>query len=174
MEESKSRPLANLIYALGAPDVGLETARLLADEYQSLDRLMNASADELAAIHGIGEIVARNIIDYFARPDVRKTIEKLRVGGVRTEEEAPADPAAKPLEGLTFVITGTLPGMSRAEAEDRIRALGGKATTSVSGKTDYVVAGENPGTKVEKARALGIKVLAPEEFEKLLVEAGER
>lgn len=174
LEESKSPPLANLIYALGAPDVGLETARLLADEYQSLDRLMDASADELAAIHGIGEIVARSIIDYFARPDVRKTIEKLRAGGVRTEEEAPAGPAAKPLERLTFVITGTLPGMSRADAEDRIRALGGKATTSVSVKTDYVVAGENPGTKVEKARALGIKELAPKEFEKLLGEAGER
>lgn len=174
LEGSKSRPLANLIYALGAPDVGLETARLLADEYRSLDRLTDASADELAAIHGIGEIVARSIIDYFARPDVRKTVEKLRAGGVRTEEEAPADPAAKPLEGLTFVITGTLPGISRTEAEERIRALGGKATTSVSGKTDYVVAGENPGTKLEKARALGIKVLAPEEFEKLLAEAGER
>lgn len=174
LERSKFRPLANLIYALGAPDVGLETARLLADEYRSLDRLTDASADELAAIHGIGEIVARSIIDYFARPDVRKTIEKLRAAGVRMAEEIPKKTGPKPLAGLTFVITGTLPGMSRAEAQDRIRALGGKATASVSGKTDYVVAGENPGTKLEKAHALGVKVLTPKEFEKLLAEAGEQ
>jgi DNA ligase (NAD+) len=136
--------------------------------------LANASADELAAIHGIGEIVARSIVDYFARPDVRKTIEKLRAAGVRMAEGIPEKARPKPLAGLTFVITGTLPGMSRAEAQDRVRALGGKATASVSGKTDYVVAGENPGTKLEKARALDVKVLAPEEFEKLLAEAGER
>ncbi|UCE28454.1 MAG: NAD-dependent DNA ligase LigA [Candidatus Coatesbacteria bacterium] len=174
LEDSKSRRLGNLIYALGAPDVGLETARLLADEYRSLDGLKDASADELAAIHGIGEIVARSIVDYFARPDVRKTIEKLRTAGVKLEEEPPEKTVAKPLAGLTFVITGTLPGMSRTEAQDRVRALGGKATTSVSRKTDYVIAGENPGAKLEKARAVGIKVLGPEEFEKLLAGAGER
>jgi DNA ligase (NAD+) len=172
LEMSKDRALANVINALGVPDVGRETARLLANEYGSLDRLMRAPTEELAAIYGIGEIVAESIVDFFARADVRKTVDKLRAAGVRLEEKAPAKATPKPLEGLTFVITGTLPGMSRDEAQDRVRALGGKATGSVSGKTTYLVAGENPGSKLEKARDLGVKILSPEEFERLLTEAG--
>jgi DNA ligase (NAD+) len=172
LETSKDRPLANVIFALGVPDVGLETARLLANEYASLDHLTKAPAEELAAIHGIGDIVAESIVGFFARPDVRRTIKKLGAAGVRLEEKGPEKVAPKPLEGLTFVITGTLPGMSRDEAQDRVRALGGKATGGVSGKTTYLVAGENPGSKLEKARELGVKILSPDEFEKLLAEAG--
>lgn len=173
LERSKSRTLGSLVYALGVPNVGLETARLLSDEYRSLELLVGAAPEDLAVIHGIGEVVARGIVGFFARPDVRRTVEKLCAAGVKVEEAAKKIPAPKPFAGLTFVITGTLRGMSREEARDRIRALGGKVTNSVSEKTDYVVAGEKAGRKLEKARELGVKVLTAEEFDRLLADAGD-
>lgn len=169
IEASKHRPLARLIAALAIPHVGATAADLLARRFGSLDRLASASEEELQAIEGVGPVMARSIVAFFRNPQNRKVIEKLRQAGVRMEEEPrEAVPAGADLSGLTFVITGTLRDFTRQEAEEAIRARGGRASSSVSRKTDYVVVGENPGSKLDKARSLGVKTIDEAEFKKLL------
>ena len=160
IDASRSRPLARLINALGIRGVGEVMANDLAHHFSNLDQLSNATEDELQSIEGVGPNIARAIVDWFARPANRQVLEKLRAAGVWprravSEEEE----GARPFAGLTFVVTGSLPGLSREEAKEFIQAHGGKVTDSVSKKTSYLVLGENPGSKVDKARSLGVPIL---------------
>lgn len=167
IEASKKRPLANLLIGLGIPHVGTTAARDLAAEVGSLERLKSMTKDELSAIAGIGPVIAASIESYFAEPCNLQVIEKLEQAGLNTVEERRR--VEGPLSGQSFVITGTLDSMSREKAQAEIEARGGKVTSSVSKKTDYVVAGANPGsTKFDKASALGIPMLDEPAFLKLL------
>lgn len=161
IQASRSRPLARWITALGIRGVGEVMAADLARRFIDLDALAAASTTELMQIEGVGPNTAQAIVDWFARDANRRVIEKLRSSGVwpRAEAAAPASTADLPLSGLTFVITGTLPSLSREQAKAFIQEHGGKVTDSVSKKTGYVVAGEAPGSKLEKARSLGVPVL---------------
>ena len=157
IDASRKRPLAALLRALGIPHVGGAASEILAQEVRSLDKLEAMSEEELEAIEGIGPIIAQAIAAFFAEPRNREVIARLKEGGV-----SPVAPAAKkegPLTGKAFVLTGGLEGYSRDEATQAIEDRGGKVTSSVSKKTDYVVVGENPGTKYDKAVQLGIETL---------------
>ncbi len=159
---AKDRPLARLLAALGIKFVGSVVAETLAGHYRSIDALMQASVDELTQIEGIGPRIAQSVVDWFSRESNRQVIEKLRAAGVRLAEEAPAVAPMEgplPLAGKTFVITGTLPTMSREEATGLIIRYGGKVTSSVSRKTDYLVAGDAPGSKLQRAQELGVPVI---------------
>jgi DNA ligase (NAD+) len=147
-----------VLFGLGVRHVGETAAQLLARSFGDIDRLMAASRDEVAAVHGIGATTAEALVAYFAEPRNREIIEKLRSAGVDLSEPE-ARPAEGPLSGLTFVITGTLPTLSRKQATERIEAAGGRVTGSVSRSTDFLVAGEDAGSKLTKARELGIAVL---------------
>ncbi len=171
LEKSKHTTLARFLYALGIREVGEVTAQILADHFGSLERLMEADEAELACIPGIGPVVAKHIVTFFRQPHNREVIERLRRAGVHWEEGEKAA-APKPLAGKSFVFTGTLSSMTREEAKRRVEALGGHVTNSVSKKTDYVVAGENPGAKLDKAEQLGVKILNEAEFLALLRQAG--
>ena len=173
IEESKARPVARLLTGLGIRYVGPVVAESLIARYHSIRALMQATEEELGQIEGIGSRIAKSVVDYFALEPNRALIQKFEAAGVRVAEEVVApdgEPAAKPWEGLTFVVTGTLPTMSRDEAKAYIEARGGKVTGSVSSKTDYVVVGEHAGSKLEKARQLGVKTLEEAELRAL---AGE-
>jgi DNA ligase (NAD+) len=167
IEQSKTRPLDRLIFALGIRFVGEGTARTLAVRMGSLDRLAAARESELQGIPEVGPRVARAIVDYFASPQAKTVLKKLKAAGVRMEADASANRSEK-LAGKTFVITGSLTSMSRDQAESLIVAHGGRASGSVSKKTDFVVVGENPGSKYDKARELGIKTLREEDFLKMI------
>ncbi len=171
VERSKGRGLARVLFGLGVPNVGFETAALVARHFGSIDKLTAAEEEELEAIKGVGEVVARGVVEFFARAEVREIINKLKRAGVKLEEERLAEPTG-PWAGLTFVITGTLPSMSREEAERAVEARGGKATEGVSAKTSYLVAGERPGSKLAKAEKLGVKIVSAEEFDKMLKKSG--
>lgn len=171
IEASKGRGLARLLTGLGIRHVGETVAELLAGELGSADALLAASTERLSEAKGIGPIVARSVHDFFHSASGRKTIDALREAGVKLTEEArpkPADLAGTDLTGKTFVVTGTLKNYGRKDIEDLIKQLGGKAAGSVSKKTDYVVAGEEAGSKLDKAKELGVNVLTEAEFEKLI------
>ena len=161
VEESKQRPVARLLTGLGIRFVGEVVAAALMDHFHSLDALMRATVEELSAVEGIGEKIAQSVARYFALEPNRALVAEFAAAGVRVAEEArpAAEPSAQPWAGLTFVVTGTLPTLSRDEAKAYIEARGGKVTSSVSGKTDYVVAGESAGSKLDKARQLGVPTL---------------
>jgi DNA ligase (NAD+) len=167
IERSKERPFNRVLYALGIPGIGFVNARALAAHFGSIDALLAAGTEEIEEVEGIGPVLAATICETLAEPRNRELIERLRESGLQLAQKAAAG-ADGPLGGRTFVLTGTLAGMSREEATERIEALGGKVTGSVSGKTDYVVAGENPGSKLDRARELGRSVIDESELEKLL------
>jgi len=162
IEKSKSCKLDSFIFALGIPNVGRKTARDLAAYFSSLESLMTAPRETLTGIEDVGEIVADSIVEFFRDEDNLGEIEKLLSAGVTPEWETVK--AGGAFEGMTIVVTGTLSGMSRAEAEEAVRANGGKAAGSVSKKTSFVVAGESAGSKLDKARTLGIEVIDEAEF----------
>lgn len=165
LEESKHCTLSRFLLAIGIPNIGKRTARDLSLHFGTLENLRNADLNALLEIDEIGEIVAQSILDFFSYPENRRMIERLLVAGVQPRrEDAQAGGA---LQGLTLVVTGTLPGFSRQEAEEFIRANGGAATGSVSKKTNYVVAGENAGSKLQKAQSLGIPVISEEELRQM-------
>ncbi|OGW59803.1 MAG: DNA ligase (NAD(+)) LigA [Nitrospirae bacterium RBG_16_64_22] len=167
IEASKDRPLSRLIFALGIRHVGVRTAEVLADRFHSIDALRKASAAELEDVEEVGPIVAQAIADHFREPRNIKVMEKLERAGVRMKEERKAAPkAGQTLAGKTFVFTGTI-SIPREEAAAMVKARGGKVTDSVSKKTDYVVVGEDPGSKADKARALGVKTIDEKEFRRL-------
>jgi DNA ligase (NAD+) len=166
IEKSRTRDLGNVIAALGIPMVGSTVAQLLAREVRSLEKLEEMSAEELEAIEGIGPIMASAIASFFAEPRNREIIQKLRDGGVTPVP--PPQAKEGPLTGKTFVITGSLEKFSRSEAQNAIEDRGGKVASSVSKKTDYVVLGENPGSKYDKAVQLGIEILDEAGLEKIL------
>jgi len=163
---AKDRPIDRLLYGFGIRHVGERAARALADHFGSIDRIAAAPVEEIAAIDGVGDVIARAAREFFDRPETQELIEKLRRAGVRLEEQRQA--RGGPLLGKTFVITGTLDKFSREEAKARIESLGGKVTNSLSGKTDYLIVGESPGTKLDKATKLGVKTLDEAAFVALL------
>jgi len=167
IEASKERPLDRLIFALGIRYVGTTAARILAEHYPDLDELMGAGEEDLSRIEGIGPITARSIVNFFSIPANRRLVERLKGFGIRTRREAVEEEMEQPLAGKSFVITGTLESMTRSEAEELIRRLGGRVSSSVSRSTDYLVVGENPGSKLEKARRLGVKVISGAEFRRI-------
>jgi DNA ligase (NAD+) len=158
IEASKQRPFARVLFALGIEEVGEVTGRNLALRFRSIDALLAASPEQIAETHGVGEKMAVVIADQLADAQMRALIDDLRGLGLRFEEEGPP-PSEGPLAGKTLVLTGSLPDWSREQATERIMAAGGRVTGSVSKKTDYVVAGDSPGTKLEKAERLGVEVI---------------
>jgi len=170
LEASKDRPLARCIYALGIRHVGEHVAEVLAERFGSLEALMNASYEELEATPEVGPVVARSVRDFFDREDNVKAIERLREGGVKFPPVERRAAGEGKLAGKTFVFTGALSRFSRSEAEALVRQHGGRAASSVSKNTDFVVAGEKPGSKLAKAEKLGVKVISEEDFVKMLEE----
>ena len=159
LEASKEQPFERVLYGVGIPGVGYVNARNLARTLRSMDELMRADEARLVEVEGIGPIMARTIEETLAEDRTRELIDRFRANGLRMEEEGPAAPAEGPLVGKTVVLTGTLPSLSRDDAIERIEAAGGKVTGSVSKKTDYLVAGADPGSKLTKAQDLGTEVL---------------
>jgi DNA ligase (NAD+) len=168
ISRSKKRPLANLIYGLGIRHVGGTAAELVAIEAGSLDRLQSMTLDELVALEGVGAVIADSIAAFFAQERNLEVLDKLRAAGA--VNQAPARRKAGPLQGQTFVLTGSLEKYSRPEATRALEGLGAKVTSSVSKKTSYVVAGDTPGSKLERAQALKIPVLDEAGLEQLLEE----
>ena len=172
IEASKSRDLWRLIYGLGIRHVGERTAGILARQFESLERLGQATVEELDEVHEIGLTMAQSIRDWFDDPGNKDLCRRLRDAGVRTESEDQPGGAGKPTDerfaGKQFVLTGSLPGMTRDEARALIETSGGRVTTSVSKKTDFVVAGAEPGSKLDKAVELGVPVIDEAEFKKML------
>jgi DNA ligase (NAD+) len=167
LEASKGRGFERALHGLGIRFVGATVAALLAAEFGSIDELMEADADRLQAIEGIGPRVAESVVEFMRRAPNRRLIERLEAHGVdftRSEEGRPSGPLA----GKTFVLTGSLEEWSRSQAQAAIERLGGRVAGSVSARTDYVVAGEKPGSKLEKARKAGVQVLDEGAFAKLL------
>jgi len=173
IEASKRRPLAAFLFALGIRHVGLQSARLLAEHFGSLEAVRKATREELEEIEGIGDIVAESIESFFKNPDNQALIDDLLKCGVRPVEPGRQKKRAaqSPLAGKTFVLTGTLSSMTRGEATRRIEEAGGKTASSVSRKTDYVVVGADPGSKLDRARRLGIPTLNEKQFLALLESA---
>jgi len=170
IDASRSRPLAKLLVGLGIRHVGPSAAIALARELGSLDAIASASAEELAVVPGVGGVIAQSVGAFFANEHNRALVEKLRTAGVNfTGPERVAAPAGNPsLDGLTFVLTGTLPSMTRDEAQAEIEVRGGKVTSSVSKKTSYVVVGESPGSKLAKAEQVGVPIIGEPELRHLL------
>jgi DNA ligase (NAD+) len=155
---SKAQPLSRLLFGLGIRHVGEGAAELLARHFGDLDALMQASEEEVAGVHGIGAIIARSVAAYFAEPSARQLVERLRVSNLTLSEPRPATSSGA-LRGQTVVITGTLPTLSRADASSLLEDAGARVTDSVSKKTSFVVAGDAAGSKLEKARQLGVEVI---------------
>ncbi|MGD8464746.1 MAG: NAD-dependent DNA ligase LigA [Anaerolineae bacterium] len=171
IEASKERSPARLLAALGIQGVGVTVAQLLMDHFGSLDALAAAPQEELEQIPGIGPKLAASVVDWFSHEPNRQVVEKLKAAGVRTEAEKVEIAGGQPLEGLTFVITGTLPTMSREQAKAFVQSHGGRVTGSVSGKTDYLVAGERAGSKLAKAEKLDVPVLDEDALKKMVGES---
>ena len=166
---SKDRDLDRLIYGLGIFNVGRRAAELLAENFSDIDSVMEAGDDSLTKIDGIGPKIASSITTFFKDRHNRHLIEKLKKAGVRLQSAVSRRQSGGRLAGKTFVFTGALTGMSREDAEELVRSLGGKATSAVSKSTDYVVAGSEPGSKYDKAMKLGVKILSEAEFKVLLL-----
>ena len=164
IERSKDRPLARVLVALGIPHVGYEIADLLARHVRSMKVLMDADEEELTGIPTIGPKIAASVVSYLRDDGNRRVIEKLGKAGVRLEDEPRAAPAEQPLAGLRFVVTGRLENFSRSQIEGRIKDLGGAVGSSVSRKTDYLVAGEDAGSKLADAERLDVPVIGEEEL----------
>ena len=167
IENSKQSSLSRLIFALGIKHVGQRAANLLAERFGGYWRFLEAGYDDLVGIEGMGDVIARSVLAFTSSKEAKVLGDKLERAGVRlVEEQAPA--AGGVLEGLQIVLTGTLPTMTRKQAEDLIVQNGGRITSSVSGETDFVLLGDNPGSKLDKARQLGIQIVDEEEFRNLL------
>jgi DNA ligase (NAD+) len=158
IDESRARPFARVLFALGIRHVGAVTAQALVGRFPSIDALMQAETGDLAAVEGIGPIVAEGVLQYLADERNLETIAKLKEAGVRLAGE-PDDRPAGPLAGQSFVLTGKLPALTRGQAREAIEAAGGRVSSSVGRATDYVVAGEDPGAKYDRAKELGVAII---------------
>lgn len=167
VEESKSRGLSRVIYGIGIRNVGIKAAKILASNYRTMDNLMKGSREELEKIEEIGPIIAESVVNFFNNKQNVEIIKHLKKNKVKMESVIKKEGDTL-LAGKTFVLTGALNDFTRADAKERIEELGGDVTSSVSSKTDYVVVGENPGSKLKKAKSLGVKILSEEEFKKML------
>ncbi len=167
IEASKHRPLSRVLFGLGIRHVGRTTAETLVRTLPDMQAFMQSRVDDLVAIDGIGQVIAQSLVDWLALEPNQAMIRDMEEAGVtmtRLPEEAPTQGDAAPFAGLTFVVTGTLPTMGRKEAQEFIKQRGGKATASVSARTDYLVMGENPGSKADKAAELGVPIIDEETF----------
>ena len=169
IEKSKSNDLYKLVFSLGIRHIGLKAAKLLADKFLTLDDIANASAEDISQIEGFGNIMAESTAAYFSLDETKKLIEEIKQLGINTKNLNPpkAVSESSPFAGKTFVITGTLPNYKRTEAAEIIENAGGKVSSSVSKKTDFVLAGDEAGSKLTKAQSLGITVIDEEEFERM-------
>lgn len=168
IEKSKTNGLAHLIFALGIPLVGERGGKILAAHFKSIEELSKATPEDLVAINEIGQKMAENIVAFFQGHENQRLIERLKKAGVMTEIENNGQNKDVSLKGLTFVLTGTLPTLTRKEASAFIEERGGKVSSSVSKKSDYVLAGEEAGSKLEKAKKLGVKIIDEEEFKEMV------
>lgn len=168
LQQSKQTTLARFVFGLGIRHVGEATAKALVQHFGTMDAIMDASLEQLVAVDDVGPIVARSLRTFFDQPHNREVVEQLRACGVVWNEGPPAPQAVKPLAGKTFVLTGTFPTLSRDEAKDLLEAAGAKVAGSVSKKTDYVVAGSDAGSKLDKAVALGVAVIDEAAMQALL------
>ncbi len=166
IERSKERPFFRVLFAIGIRHIGLHAARILAESFPSLEALKEAAFEELEKIEGIGPTIAESVTRFFKERRNQKVLDKLKRAGVRMEEKVEAARAQR-LKGFTFVLTGALKAFSRDEAKELIVSLGGRVSSSVSRKTDYVVVGEEAGSKLRKAKELGIRILNEKEFTNL-------
>lgn len=162
IQESKNKPLSRMLTAFTIKNVGKETAGVLANEFGTLENLMNASVEDLSGVEGVGEVIAKDIYDFFRKPENIQMIEELKALGV--EPAPPVQNVSDEFKGKTFVLTGTLQNMKRDEASEKIKQMGGKTSSSVSKNTSYVVAGENAGSKLDKAQKLGVIILTEDDF----------
>ena len=167
INKSKENVLYRLITALGIRHVGGKASKVLARKYKTMENLQNANFEQLSQINDIGEVMANSIIEFFMQEQTKDLIEKLKNAGVNMNclEEESDD---KRFEGKTFVLTGSLELFTRKEAEDIIEKLGGKTSSSVSKKTDYVLAGEDAGSKLTKAQSLGINIISETDFKEMI------
>jgi len=169
IRDSRSRPLSRLINALGIRGVGEVMAEELARHFEDLEHLSNATVEELMEIEGVGPNIAKSIVDWFRRPVNQEFLKKLREAGVWPTEQKPSEiREEQPLAGLTFVVTGTLKEFTRDGIKSYLESLGAKVTDSVSKNTSYLLVGENPGSKLEKARQLGVKLISEEELKQII------
>jgi DNA ligase (NAD+) len=164
LQDSRERLFHRVLFALGIRHVGSINAQLLAGHFRNIDELMAASPEEISAVDGIGPVIAEAVRDYFAEAHNLETVKRLREAGLQFEVVADEEETPKPLAGKTFVLTGTMASLGRAEAKEKIEALGGKVSGSVGKGTDFLVAGENPGSKLRKAEELGKKILSEADF----------
>ena len=171
IEASKERPLSRVLVALGISHVGGEVAELLARHFGSMDALLAATEEELVSVPSVGPKIAASAVAYFANESNRRVIARLREAGVKMEDEARGEPMAQTLVGLRFVVTGRLERFSRSEIQDLIKELGGAVSGGVTSKTDYLVAGEDAGSKLADAEHADTRILTEEEFVKLIKEA---
>lgn len=166
VENSKNNDLSKLIFALGIRHIGAKAAKLLSDEFKNIDNLMNASLEAISDIDGFGDIMAKSAFDFFQSESARELIADLKSFGVNTESKTVINDNR--FEGMTFVLTGTLPTYKRSEASKIIESFGGKTSSSVSKKTSYVLSGESSGSKLDKANQLGIPVIDENEFNEMI------
>ena len=166
---SKNQPYARVLYGLGIRYVGKVNAEILAEKFTTIEQLSKAKVTSLEAVYGIGTEIAQSVYDWFKIPANQTLVERLQQAGLclATPTSAPSS-TPKPLSGKTFVITGTLPTLKRKEAEELIKKAGGKVSSSVSRKIDYLLVGENAGSKLEKAKELGITQISEEQLQNLL------
>lgn len=164
--KSKNNDLSKLIYALGIRHIGQKAGKLLAEHFETMDKLIAATTEEISEIEGFGFIMAQSVIDFFSHPESTKLVEDLKALGVNMENQK--EIVDMRFEGKTFVLTGTLTAFTRSEATKIIESFGGKASSSVSKKTDYVLAGEDAGSKLKKANDLGITVISEDEFSQMI------
>ncbi len=174
LEEAKQRPLWRVLVALSIRHVGPTAARALADHFGSIDEIEKASVPAMSVVEGVGGIIAEAVKEWFTVDWHREIVEKWRAAGVRMEEERSTAPVGpQPLAGMTVVVTGTLTGGSREEISARLETLGAKVSGSVSKKTAFVVVGENAGSKLDKAEALGVRTLNEDELNRLFADGPE-
>ena len=168
IEKSKEQPLPRFIYALGIPNVGEHIARVLAENFKSIENLKKAREENLLRIYEIGPEIAESVVSFFSEKRNLEELDRLARAGVKALTEVMEEKKPGILEGKTFVFTGELDSFTREEAKRIVEELGGRAASSVSRKTDYVVVGKNPGSKYEKAKQLGVKIISEDEFKKLI------
>jgi DNA ligase (NAD+) len=167
LERSKSRPFSRVLYAIGIRHIGVQGARILARAFGTLDALRAARLQELVRVHEVGETVAASVVEFFSRPESLQLLEKLEKAGLSLIEER-AGESELPLQGKTFVLTGSLSDLTRDQARELLEARGARVADSVSKKTTAVISGESAGSKLEKARSLGIPILDENAFQRLL------
>ncbi len=169
IEKSKSNDLYRIVFALGIRHIGQKAAKILADKFRTLDNIANANIEDISSIDGFGDIMAESVYKYFQLEESKKLVEEIKSLGINTENlsEPKSIDESNPFFNKTFVITGTLPNYKRTEAAAIIESMGGKVSSSVSKKTDYVLAGEDAGSKLTKAQSLGVKIIDENEFESM-------